>query len=453
MKVDVAVIGAGLSGLTCARRLQQAGVEVVVLEARDRVGGRTLNAPIAEGRVVELGGQWAGPGHQEIRRVAAEVGVGTFPTHITGSHLFARAGRTSRYRGDVPNRTPLGLLDFRLGQWRLERLARRISLDAPAEAAWAKACDTSTVQSWMDRHMHTRSGRELMRLTIKAVLAAEPSELSLLHWLFCMATSGGLNSLIRTEGGYQQDRFLGGSQQIAVRLAELLGDRVHLDAPVRRIEYADSGARVVTDTVQVEADAVVVAIPPSLTGSVAFDPPLPASRMQLAQRMPGGTVIKFIAVYRRPFWREVGLSGHATVVDGPISMTFDNSPPDGYPGALVAFALADDARQLAASTAEHRREVVLDQLAILFGPDAAAPEQFLELCWPAEEWTRGCYAGNFGPGGWTAFADVLRTPVGCLHWAGAETAIVAYGSMDGAVSAGERAAGDVLARLGARECV
>ena len=225
---DVVVVGAGLSGLVCARRLREAGVEVVVLEARDRVGGRTVNEPIGAGQVVELGGQWVGPTHTEIRRVAAEVGVTTFPTHIAGEHLFAHAGRTTRYRGDIPARMPLGLVDFRIAQTRLERMARRIDLVDPASTARSRRHDALTAETWMRRHMHTRSGRDLMRLSIKAVLATEPRELSLLHWLFYLATGGGLDSLIRTDGGYQQDRFVGGSQEIAVRLADDLGDRVHL---------------------------------------------------------------------------------------------------------------------------------------------------------------------------------------------------------------------------------
>lgn len=226
--------------------------DVVVLEARDRVGGRTVNEPIGPGRVVELGGQWVGPGHTEIRRVAAEVGVQTFPTYITGEHLFAHAGRTTRYHGEIPGRMPFGLIDFRIAQARLERLARQIDLVSPASTGRARRHDTLTLETWMRRHMRTRSGRGLMRLTVKAVLATEPSELSLLHWLFYIATGGGLDSLIRTDGGYQQDRFVGGSQEIALLLAADLGDRVHRSSPVRRIEHGPDGLRVHTDTTTVE---------------------------------------------------------------------------------------------------------------------------------------------------------------------------------------------------------
>ena len=221
---DVVVVGAGLSGLVCARRVREAGAEVVVLEARDRVGGRTLNEPIAPGRVVELGGQWVGPSHTEIMRVAAEVGVATFPTYITGEHLFSHSGRTSRYRGDIPSRMPFGLADFRIAQARLERMAKRIDLANPASTAWARRLDTLTVETWMRRHMRTRSGA-----THHAALdpggARRPSRPSsrCCTGSSTSRTGGGLDSLIRTDGGYQQDRFVGGSQEIALRLARRPG--------------------------------------------------------------------------------------------------------------------------------------------------------------------------------------------------------------------------------------
>ncbi|HEY3190099.1 MAG TPA: flavin monoamine oxidase family protein [Solirubrobacteraceae bacterium] len=450
---DVSVVGAGLSGLTTALRLHEAGRSVVVLEARDRVGGRTLNESLGDGKVVELGGQWVGPSHTAIRALAAELGIDTFPTHIAGEHLFDFGGRTSRYRGDIPRLAPFGLVDFRVAQARLERMARTIDPEAPARARCAKRRDSETAASWIARNMRTRMGRELMRLAIEAVLAVDPADLSLLHWLFYIRVGGGLDSLVRTDGGYQQDRFVGGSQEIAIRVARRLGERVRLAVPVTRIEQQRSQVELVAGDQRVRARFAVLALPPALTSAIAFDPPLPGVRQQLAQRMPQGTVAKYMAVYPEPFWRPQGLSGHATADRGPVTVVFDNSPPDGSPGVLLAFSLAGDARRLAQRPERDRREAVLARLTELIGARAAEPARFIERAWAEEEWTRGCYAGYFGPGGWTAFGDVLRRPVGRLHWAGAETATLHHGSMDGAVAAGERAAAEVLGRLGERPTV
>lgn len=446
--IDVAVVGAGLSGLAAALQLQDAGIDVAVLEARGRVGGRTLNEPIGEGKVVELGGQWAGPSHTAICGLAADVGVELFPTHITGEHLFSLRGRITRYRGDVPHRPLAGLLDFRLAQMRLERMAGEIDPDAPQDARGARRWDAETLASWMARHMRTGSGRDLMRLALEAVLAVDAEDISLLHWLFYIRVGGGLNALVRTGGGYQQDRFVGGSQEIALRVASRLGDRVVLEAPVSAIRRHADHVEIAAGEHTVRARHAILAIPPALTTAIAFDPPLPGARHQLAQRMPQGTVAKFQAIYTEPFWRADGLSGHATADRGPIKVVFDNSPPDGSPGVLLAFVLAGEARRLYEHPESKRREIVLEQLTELFGPRAGKPTRVVEQSWVEEEWTRGCYAGYFGPGGWTAFGHVLRRPVGRIHWAGSETATIHHGSMDGAVLAGRRAAGEVLARLG-----
>ncbi len=366
---------------------------------------------------------------------------------MTTDHLYMRRGRVKRYRSDVPRRNLAGLVDYRAAQARLEWIARSVDIEAPAGNRRARRRDVQTLESWISRHMRTRSGRDLMRLSVEAVLAVDAAELSLLHWLFYIRAGGGLDSLIRTDGGYQQDRFVGGSQEIALRLAGELGESVRLSSPVRRIEQRRGGVRVWADSGAVDASLAVVAIAPALTAAVEFDPPLPGVRQQLAQRMPGGTVTKFTAIYDEPFWRSAGLSGHATSLEGPVKVIFDNSPPDGRPGALLAFALAGDARRLGGLAAGERTEIVLRRFAELFGPRAAEPRELLEQDWASEPWTRGCYAGYFGPGGWSDFGGALRRPVGRLHWASTETATEAQGSMDGAVRAGERAAGEVLPRL------
>ena len=245
MDADVVVVGAGLAGLVAAREVQRRGATALVFEARDRVGGRTLNEPIGDGKIVEVGGQWIGPGQDRIAALARELGVETFPTHSTGENVIEFHGKLTRYRGTIPRIGPHVLADVAQAQLKIARMAKKVPLDAPWEAPNARKLDSQTFWSWLRRNLYTSGGRALLELSIQAVWAAEPADLSLLHVLFYTHSAGGFDLLLDTEGGAQQDRFVGGSQRISIRMAEQCGDGVvHLSHPVHRIEHGDGGVRV-----------------------------------------------------------------------------------------------------------------------------------------------------------------------------------------------------------------
>jgi monoamine oxidase len=467
LEADVAIVGAGLAGLVAARRLVAAGQQPLVVEARDRVGGRLLNEEIGGGKVVEVGGQWIGPTQERLAALAAELGVDTFPTHDEGRHLIEMAGKRTSYTGALTDArvglvrelsraiSPLALADLEQARARLDRMAREVPLEEPWMAPRAAAWDGQTFATWVGRNTRTEGARRLFELATEAVWAAEPGDVSLLHVLFYTHSGGGFNALVGTGGGAQQDRFHGGSQRLALLMAAALGpERVRLGAPVRLIEHGADGVVLHADGpggesggLTVRARRAIVAIPPTLAGRIAYDPPLPARRDQLTQRMPQGTVIKTMAIYERPFWREEGLSGQATSDAGPARVVFDNSPPDGSPGVLLGFLEGRLARQWGARPAAERRAAVLAGHARLFGEQAARPERFIERIWAEEEWTRGCYGCLMTTGGWTEYGRALRAPIGPIHWAGAETATVWNGYMDGAVQSGERAAAEILPSL------
>jgi monoamine oxidase len=445
---DLAVVGAGLAGLAAARQAVAAGSSVVVLEARDRVGGRVLNEDIGGGNVVEVGGQWIGPTQERLAAVARELGVETFRTHGEGENVIEYAGRLRRYSGTIPRINPLVLVDVERAQRRLNRLARSVPLDAPWEAPRAARLDGQTTATWMRRNLATKPGRMLLELGIEAVWAAQPEDVSLLHVLFYIHSAGSLEMLFDTEGGAQQDRFVGGSQLVAIRMAEQLGgERLSLAAPVRAIRQTDDGVTVHADGVAVRAKRAIVAVAPTLAGRIAYDPPLPGFRDQLTQRMPLGTVAKCMAIYDEPFWRQEGLSGQGISDAGPVKLTFDNSPPGGSPGVLLGFLEGRRARELGRVPAEQRRTAVIDCFARLFGPRAARPDAYVERLWAEEEWSRGCYGCHMPTGAWTGYGPALREPIGRLHWAGAEYATVWNGYMDGAVRSGQKAAREALDRL------
>jgi len=449
MDADVLVVGAGLAGLAAAREVQRRGASVLVLEARERVGGRTLNEPIGDGKIVEIGGQWIGPGQDRLAALARELGVDTFPTHTAGKNVIEFHGKLRRYRGSIPRIGPHVLADVAQAQVKIARLAKKVPLEAPWEAPDARKLDSQTFWSWLRRNVYTAGGRALIELGIQAVWAAEPADLSLLHVLFYCHSGGSFERLLDTEGGAQQDRFVGGSQLVSIRMAEELGDGVvHLGAPVTKIEQGDREVRVSAGTaITATGKAVIVALPPTLTSRIGYDPPLPAHRDQLTQRMPQGSVIKCMAIYDEPFWRGDGLSGMATSDTGPAKIVFDNSPPDGSPGVLLGFLEGERARVIGRLPAVERRRLIVEGLVRLFGPRASNPAGFVEKSWAEEEWTRGCYGCYMPPGAWTSFGDALRAPIGRIHWAGAETATVWNGYMDGAVQSGVRAATEALASV------
>jgi monoamine oxidase len=447
--VDLVVVGAGLAGLAAAREAVGAGCSVLVLEARGRVGGRVLNEDIGGGEIVEVGGQWIGPTQDRIAAIAREVGVETFPTWNDGENVIEYAGRLRRYTGAIPKINPLVLLEFGRAQLRLNQLAKRVPLEAPWEAPGAARLDGQTAATWMRRNLRSKPARRVFELGIEAIWAAQPEDISLLHVLFYIHSAGSLELLSDTEGGAQQDRFVGGSQLVPIRMAEQLGsERVILGAPVRAIRQSgEEGVSVEADGVSVRARRAIVAVAPTLAGRLVYDPPLPGFRDQLTQRMPLGTVAKCMAIYPEPFWRHEGLTGQGMSDDGPVRLTFDNSPPGGSPGVLLGFLEGRRARELGRLPAEERRSAVVDCFARLYGPRAAKPDAYVERLWAEEEWTRGCYGCHMPPGAWTSYGPALREPIGRLHWAGAEYATVWSGYMDGAVRSGERAAREALARL------
>lgn len=445
--VDVVVVGAGLAGLTAARELSAQGHSVVVLEARDRVGGRVLNGALADGTVVELGGEWVGPTQDRLGALAAELGVATFPTYDEGHNVVSYRGKLGRYRGAIPKLPAPVLADVGQAQLRLDHMARAVPLEAPWEARRARAWDGQTVETWLRRNVATSGGRAMLRLGIASVFATEATDLSLLHLLFYSHSAGFLDRLFNVAGGAQERRFVGGSQLVPIRLAEQLGPAVVLGAPVRALDRDGEAVVARADGQTVSARRAVVSIPPALAARIAYCPALPPQRDQLTQKMPMGSVMKVMAVYDEPFWRAEGLSGQSTSDQGPVQLTFDNSPPQGRPGILLGFVEGAHARALAGTGPDGRRAAVLECLARCFGPRAASPEEVIVHDWSAEEWTRGCYGAHLAPGTWTEFGPALRHPCGPIHWAGTETASVWCGYMDGAVRSGERVAEEVARSL------
>jgi monoamine oxidase len=457
-QADVIVVGAGLAGLTAARQIAAAGRSVVVLEARDRVGGRVWNHDLGGGAVSERGGTFIGPTQDKIAALAKALGVDTFDTYDNGQNVYIdESGNRLTWSDTGPTGTappdPLVLPELTLTVARLDQMATEVPVGAPWTASKAADYDGQTLASWLKSNSLTPRFQRLIPLATRPIFGAEPAELSLLFVLFYIAASGDeqtpgtFERNFDTRGGAQQTRLVGGSQAIPNLMAAQLGDQVVLSAPVRRITTAGGGVTVLSDQGTFTGERAIVAVPPTLAGRIDYDPILPASRDQLTQRMHQGVMTKIAAVYDRPFWRDAGLTGQGLSVTGLVSATFDDSPPSGSPGVLFGFVGGAQARAYAKLTAADRRSHVLDELAAMFGPQALNPRDFFDTAWTEERWTRGCPVGVAGPGVLTAYGPALREAVGPIHWAGTETSDYWNGYMDGAVRSGLRASAEVLAEL------
>lgn len=439
------MVGAGFAGLSTARELDRRGHDVLVLEGRDRVGGRAHTTTVA-GVPVDLGATFVGPTQDAVTALAAELGCQTVPTYSQGKNLIRWRGRVRSYRSTIPKLSILELLDVSRIQWRFERLSRQVPLADPWTSPIASRLDAGTLEDWL-RSVHASAAtRDLMAVMSRVTWGCEPDQVSMLHAVRYVKAAGGIGPMLDVESGAQQDRFPEGTQQIATRVAEALAERVHLGTPVRRIERTPDGVVVHYDGGVTTARAVVVAIPPQHRGAIDFDPALPDEYALLAKNWPQGNLSKAYAAYEKPFWRNDGRSGEALSDEGPVFITFDVSPGRDGPGILLGFA---DARTFDPLPADQRREQALACFATLFGEQARHPIDYVDHRWGTEEFSPGGPTAAVPPGSWTRYGRWLRAPVDGIFWAGTETADTWTGFLDGAVRSGHRAAGEVEGYLSA----
>lgn len=439
--LDVVIIGAGLAGLTAARDLKRAGCEsFVVLEARNRVGGRTYNHDIGNGVVSEAGGQWIGPGQTAIFDLARELEVDTFPTFYAGkTTVLARGARVAQdFHGGIGTDEALGA--------KLGELARGVPSGAPWTAKDAAELDKLTYGDWLLKQGLKYEDGYFMGLAAKLTTGGAPAQLGLLFYLSMINSAGNsVEQLEATKGGAQETRFVGGSQVLSIKMAKDLGNKVRLSCPVRKIAgWNRDVVEVHADQGLIRARRVIVAMNPALCNQVVFDPPLPEGRSQLQQHWPANAPMrKTVHVYDKPFWRDDGLNGQIFQVGGPVFMAYDNSPPDKSVGIISAF-VAPGSLPSDPKVAEQTLSAIYAQA---FGNKALHPKQFHDHDWGrVDPWTLQCIH-PLPPGFLTKWGQFLHPSAGRVIWSGTETADLWPGSMDGAVRSGHRAALQALAAL------
>ncbi len=448
---DVVIVGAGPSGLTAAYELRKAGRTVAVLEARDRVGGRTWTERM-DGATIEIGGQWVSPDQTALYSLIDEFGLETFERYREGASVYVAAdGTRTVYTGeDFP------LADATVAQMRslvaaIDAVVAEVDPDAPWDHPRAEELDRISFHDWLRTLSSDEDACAHVAPFIAGGMLTKPAyAFSALQALLMAASAGSFSNLV-DEDFILDRRVVGTMQGVSLALAERLGDDVHLGNPVLRLEWSEDGVVAHGADVTVKARKVVLAVPPNLYSRLSYDPPLPRRQHVTHQHQSMGLVIKVHAVYDRPFWREQGLSGTGFAPAGVVSEVYDNTYVGESTGTLVGFISDLRADQMFALSPEDRKAAVLQSIAAYLGDEALDPVVYYESDFASEEWTRGAYATSYDLGGLHRFGPDQNENVGPIYFSSSDLAGEGYQHVDGAVRMGRRTAARIVAALDGTE--
>jgi putrescine oxidase len=450
---DVVIVGAGPAGLTAARELKKAGLSVAVLEARDRVGGRTWTDTI-DGAMLEIGGQWVSPDQTELLALLDELGLKTYSRYREGESVYIGAdGKRTLYTGDSfpVSETTAAEMDKLTAL--LDSLAAEIGPMEPWAHPKARELDTISFHHWLRANSSDEEACNNIGLFIAGGMLTKPAHAFSALQAVLMAASAGSFSHLTDEDFILDKRVIGGMQQVSLLIAKELGDDVVLDSPVRTINWRASSAgdnagghtvTAVSERATVNARFVIMAVPPNLYSRVSFNPPLPRRQHQMHQHQSLGLVIKVHAVYSSPFWREDGLSGTCFGAGALVQEVYDNTNHGDARGTLVGFVSDEKADAMFELSAEDRRRAILESMAGFLGDKALEPEVYYESDWGSEEWTRGAYAASYDLGGLHRYGKDQHAPVGPIYWSCSDLAAEGYQHVDGAVRMGRHTAARIV---------
>ena len=443
-RVDAIVVGAGMAGLAAGRTLQRSGKKIVVLEARDRVGGRVKAGKLA-GHTIDLGGMWVGPTQTRLLDLLREYHIATMRQYLTGKGIVEFAGKRVTPEGEDFGFDAQTQADYGQMLAKLNALVERVPPDAPWLAPNAEELDDITVEQWLRENVHNDTLLRMMNSEVRSTVTAEPWQVSLLYFLFYCRSGDSFEELAKYDNGAQMYIVPGSMHQVSAAIGKELADSLVLEAPVTSISQDSSGVTVVSEKGTWQGANVIVALPLPLSSRIRYQPLLPPEREALTEQMPMGSVIKYWVAYEKPFWREHGMNGLVFTDAPPSTFVSEASPPEGKPGFLVGFIDGRRALQWSGRPMEERKKLAVDLIVKYFGPEGAKTIDYIDQDWPADPWSRGCYGPSMGPGVLTTLGPALRTTFGRIYWAGTETSPVWTGYIEGAIRSGERAAAEIMA--------
>lgn len=463
---DVIIIGAGLSGLQAALDIQQAGLKYLVLEARDRVGGKTLSLrSTTSGRPVvksELGAAWINDTNQsQMWKLAQEFGLVTYAQNTVGDVVVQDVdGSLVKFQyGDVPK---YSLAEDTASCVAIRDQVQDISTSQSpsifSDGPQRQYLDSISFETYLHEAKVTAKAFATAQVWTHAMVGCDPSEVSALYFLEYCAAGGGLMTMRSDgKGGGQYLRIREGTSAFAEGMArKLKTGSLKLQSPVASITQSPGNGMVSVSTkgpdVQTfQARKVIISIPTPLYKTIALSPPLPPSKTAVTNRTRYGFYTKYILSFRRPFWLDKNYCGLAQSFTGPISVIRDTSLDDGKTYCLTCFMGGKFGRKWAAQDADGKKRSVLKQISDIFADGTDISDLFVEAFespWMEEEYSGwGCPCPVTPPGVLAEGWDALCAPSGNLHFVGTELSTVWRGYMEGAVRSGSRGAAEVLADL------